>query len=631
MQQSKKYLTFLIAVMLIALLLSPNTAAAEDYSSSELWDTTIDMIAEYGDRTYEEDKRVMTFYYPWYKTMSYSHTWEHWEDVDEEAQEIGDSTHFPEIGVYDSNDPDLVARHMEEIKEAGIDTLIISWWGDEHTDAVDLTFDKAEKYGLEATLYYEDVFGMDSFDLNDIDAAVEDFVYIHDRYVDHPAYLKLDGDPVLFIYSRVMNQLDRMEWAQILAEVKERTGTRFALQADRMAGLQDARWDGNGVFAGSHFYNQAGEIEDETLADKIAHLRDSFAIIQEGALNNQGISAATVIPGYDDTCIRDPGIQVSRKDSEFYRQQWEEVFAVNPDWVLITSWNEWHEGTEIEPSIEYGDEYLEITAEKAETFRNLPPKSEATAVSPGEHEITDAELESLEDKYQDKNLGLLATDFNNVVNLLLSLNLDFDYLSYEELVTEDLGADYDLIFYADGEEYQQTVSSEGDVDEALIDFLSAGGTLVAAPTGPTPFYRNQEGESLHNANNLGFSIHLGETDEFPEPEGASFSYEEDFSELSGLEKDLEEKDYSFPAETPRWRFSQEPEEGNYSYHSLIALYDEDGEYHGDAVAFIDHQEGLLSSSDFAPGNTLSIWFGLLNSYKGRRILHDSLHYIHPYL
>ena len=29
--------------------------------------------------------------------------------------------------------------------------------------------------------------------------------------------------------------------------------------------------------------------------------------------------------------------------------------AAQPDWVLITSWNEWFEGTSVEPSVEYGD------------------------------------------------------------------------------------------------------------------------------------------------------------------------------------------------------------------------------------------------------------------------------------
>jgi len=624
MVKVKKNLLFILTVILLALVLLSFNAGADDYDQHELWDNTTEMMNEYGDREYDVDKRVMTFYYPWYKTMSYSLTWEHWEDVDEDAKNIGDSTNYPEIGVYDSNDPELVDRHMEQIKEAGIDTIIISWWGDEHTDAVDLTFDKAEKHDLKATLYYETNMGAEVSYLDEIEAGIDDLNYIHDRYVDHPAYLKLDGDPVLFVYSRVMNQVSKMEWATILDQVKTDTGDRFALIADRMGNMQEIQWDGSGVFAASHLYNFAGDIEEMEFNNQIDFIRDIYYNIRESAYINNSISTATIIPGYDDTEIRDPGIHVSREDGEFYEQQWENVFAVNPDWVLITSWNEWHEGTEIEPSIEYGDKYLDITRTNASTFKAIP---QDTPDVDREYEITDAELNSLEDKYQDINLGIIAPDFNNVVNLLFSLNLDIDYLTYEDFIEKDIGDKYDAIFYAEGEVYTQSLYENNDVDEALVQYLNDGGTLIATPTGPTPFYANRDGESLNNANNLGFSIHFGETDEFPEASDSNFKYEVDISGIDGIEIDANQIEYEFPEETPRWRYSREPDEGSYEYHSILGLYDSSGNYHGDAVALISYKDGITGSSEYGSGNTLSIWFGLLTGEKGRRILHDSLHYI----
>ena len=39
------------------------------------------------------------------------------------------------------------------------------------------------------------------------------------------------------------------------------------------------------------------------------------------------------------------------------------------DWVLIDSFNQWEIGTEIEPSREYGDLYLKLTAEQAARFK----------------------------------------------------------------------------------------------------------------------------------------------------------------------------------------------------------------------------------------------------------------------
>ena len=38
------------------------------------------------------------------------------------------------------------------------------------------------------------------------------------------------------------------------------------------------------------------------------------------------------------------------------------------DYVLITSWNEWHEGSELEPSVEYGSRSLDDTAAFSQQF-----------------------------------------------------------------------------------------------------------------------------------------------------------------------------------------------------------------------------------------------------------------------
>jgi uncharacterized protein (TIGR03437 family) len=69
----------------------------------------------------------------------------------------------------------------------------------------------------------------------------------------------------------------------------------------------------------------------------------------------------TVYPGYDDRKIRVPGLYTPREDGEYYRQSWEKALASDPDVVLITSWNEWPEATNIEPSVEFGYQYLELT------------------------------------------------------------------------------------------------------------------------------------------------------------------------------------------------------------------------------------------------------------------------------
>ena len=52
-----------------------------------------------------------------------------------------------------------------------------------------------------------------------------------------------------------------------------------------------------------------------------------------------------------------------------YDQVWQAAVSVQPPWILVSSWNEWHEGSEIEPSVEHGRRYLDATRVWAERFR----------------------------------------------------------------------------------------------------------------------------------------------------------------------------------------------------------------------------------------------------------------------
>jgi hypothetical protein len=78
-----------------------------------------------------------------------------------------------------------------------------------------------------------------------------------------------------------------------------------------------------------------------------------------------------VIPGFDDRRVRNPSFVVSRDhgDGRTYDWFWAEALRTRPDWVLVTSFNEWHEGSEIEPSVEYGGEFLRRTSEWTRALR----------------------------------------------------------------------------------------------------------------------------------------------------------------------------------------------------------------------------------------------------------------------
>ncbi len=111
-----------------------------------------------------------------------------------------------------------------------------------------------------------------------------------------------------------------------------------------------------------------------------------------GALNPQIQEVAAIGPGYDHSAVpgRTPLVR-DREGGKFFERSWEQILRMNPKRrpfiVMIETWNELHEGTDICPSREYGDQYVQVNARCANLFRRrvqLRPSgaySRATEVS----------------------------------------------------------------------------------------------------------------------------------------------------------------------------------------------------------------------------------------------------------
>lgn len=304
---------------------------------------------------------VLAFYYGWYGTPHISGRWVHWEGVDSNRQRIANSTHYPAAGVYDSHDPAIIERHCKQARQAGIDGFIATWWrpGDFHDKGFPLLLDTASKHGLAVTAYIETV------PKKTVRQAVEDAIYILDKYGRHPAWLRVGNKPVLFVYARAVEQLGLDGWRHVIAEVEKRHPPGAVWIGDRLS-KSAAR-----IFDGIHTYNITEHTAGKTPQQIRNWAREQFRNWVRLA-EPEKISCLTIIPGYDDSKLqeRKPPRPITRRhDGDTYKVLWEEAIAAKPDWILITSWNEWHEGTEIEPSVEHGSRELHTTRIYSEHFK----------------------------------------------------------------------------------------------------------------------------------------------------------------------------------------------------------------------------------------------------------------------
>ncbi len=308
-------------------------------------------------------KKVLAFYYGWYGNPKVSGRWHHWEDVDEGKATIGSSTHYPLLGPYDSHDREILTAHCRMAKEAGLDGFIFSWWhvGDFHDQGLPILLDIAEKLGMEVTIYFETVPNSDRTE------ALRYVLYLLNSYSRHPAWMKVGGKPVLFIYGRAIGEIGLDNWVWVISEAERAFGPAVYI-GDNLSSRAAQ------IFDGIHTYNPTGETAGKKPNEILLWAKDRYPKWVATAGPDR-IACATIIPGYDDRKLPDrtpPRPITERYDGRTYQVLWQAALEANPDWVLITSWNEWHEGSEIEPSKENGDRELKATRVWSEKFKALP-------------------------------------------------------------------------------------------------------------------------------------------------------------------------------------------------------------------------------------------------------------------
>jgi hypothetical protein len=104
----------------------------------------------------------------------------------------------------------------------------------------------------------------------------------------------------------------------------------------------------------------------------------------EAASGQKLYFADSIAPGFDDTRSHrlrkgfdlrtpSPAFARDRRGGQYYRDTFEPTLQTNGDMLLVKSFNEWIEGTAIEPGRTYGDLYLNLTCELANAYRNPPP------------------------------------------------------------------------------------------------------------------------------------------------------------------------------------------------------------------------------------------------------------------
>ncbi|KAK2854758.1 hypothetical protein Q7C36_006627 [Tachysurus vachellii] len=345
---------------------------------------------------------VHIFYYSWYGNPQTDERYLHWDHIlvphwdpkiaasyprgrHVPPEDIG-SSFYPELGPYSSRDPEVLEYHMEQISTAGAGVVVLSWYplgladdhGEPFEDLVPWILDAALRHNLKVAFHIQAYKGRTNHSLHN------NVKYIIDRYGDHGAFYRFrisNGKvlPLFYIYDSYLTPTEA--WADLLTSTGFHSlrGTQYdgffiALIVDEkhkhdiLAGGFDGMYTyfaSNGFSYGSSHQNWEG--------------------LKAFCDGNNLLFVPCVGPGYIDTSIRPWNNHNTRNrvNGRYYETGLQAALNVRPEIVSITSFNEWHEGTQIERAVpkktirrvylDYQphepDLYIELTRTWVEQFR----------------------------------------------------------------------------------------------------------------------------------------------------------------------------------------------------------------------------------------------------------------------
>jgi hypothetical protein len=251
---------------------------------------------------------------------------------------------------YQSDDRAVMERQVQQAKAGGIDGFVVDWLGNgDRTDQnLATVLDIGQKTGFRATIHFETpkFWGVD-----DTIAQLQAF---YENRINHPAMVRYGDRPVIFFWRA--STYDNGTWNFIREQVDPQRRALWIADGDSFGIVGGDAWDGISPYAIAWSRDPVGQLARWAAAAR--------------AVAPDKLWVPPVSPGCDDSHVRSATCVQDRADGAYYQATWDGARASDPSWaVIVSTFNEWAEATQIEPSVQYGDQYLQITRQNAEAFR----------------------------------------------------------------------------------------------------------------------------------------------------------------------------------------------------------------------------------------------------------------------
>ena len=227
------------------------------------------------------------------------------------------STFRPSLDYYDVDDARIVRAHVDALRYGHLHAGIYSWWGPVGYPMTDVRFWRylaaARTTSFRWAIYYE----REGYETPSVEKIRADLEFVRDAYASKPAYLRIDGRFVVFVYGG----------------------------ADDTCASTSRRWaEANTV--GAYVVLKAFDGYLSCTPQPEGWHEYSATLGQYGLAQGSFV----VSPGFDEPSEGGPRLA---RDLARWREDVAAMLGSNAAWQLVLSFNEWPEGTSVESAREW--------------------------------------------------------------------------------------------------------------------------------------------------------------------------------------------------------------------------------------------------------------------------------------
>lgn len=328
-----------------------------------------------------DEKRpiIMAHYMPWFEAppVAKNYGW-HWHmgytdpfQVDSKGYAQIATHYYPLTGPYDSTDKDILEYQTLLMRIAGLDGVIIDWYGIGKVldypvvqKASQALFAQIKKAGLKFAVCYEDqsvgkMVEAGSIQMDkSIDAAKASVKWAFDNWMGDPAYLKLGDRPLLLDFGPQYPKLVMpAAWDQIFAGLSPKPF--FDTLDDHTTAAADGGYSWPPMWKSG-----GGPLSPSLLVD---YLNDFY-----NKQNRYPFLVASAFTGfhdyYEQAKNRPSYGYLDDAEGEILKLTLDSAATARADVIQLVTWNDYGEGTIIEPTVQRGYRDLEIVQDFHKRF-----------------------------------------------------------------------------------------------------------------------------------------------------------------------------------------------------------------------------------------------------------------------